>query len=325
MNLLDIKAKILHDVTRSPTVHNVQPFRLRFHENELFIIDDTERMLTVGDPEENDHELSLGAFVESLSIALSAQGLKFKRITFHKESLVAMRIRAKVLVEPCDVIDPLYAYVHERRCYRGKFPELETTEERKLITELKKVPGVHILAQGQLKKNWATLYDKASYSFLSKNAYMEELYRWMRLTKDHPFYDADGLNAKALSLNWIEAFFGDFLLQPHMYEKMKKLGLGPALISEAPQIQSSLAVVAIFADKNLSLIDQGRAFLRTWLEITKLGLNVTPMSALSDAPATRKKIEDHLSNEQHLLTVFRVGKVPQSKVYTSPRLKSIEA
>ena len=117
------KDEILKAATFSISAHNVQPFRLAFpSEDSVDIYVDFQRLLPVGDPMFKDLRQSLGAFVETLHIALSAQGYGIKVIEV-KDSPEQSAPMAHLKIEQGAKQDPLFAQLSKRFSYRGKFPQ----------------------------------------------------------------------------------------------------------------------------------------------------------------------------------------------------------
>tara|TARA_R110000868_G_scaffold132381_5_gene343310 strand:- start:11607 stop:12593 length:987 start_codon:yes stop_codon:yes gene_type:complete len=320
MSLLNFKEQLIEHFSRAPSVHNTQPFRFKFSSDSLSIFDDPNRILQVGDTDERDHELSLGAMIESCHIVLNGYGFDIKEIALLCDVGGPLRRRAILAIVSSDKTNDLFSLFLKRKSYRGEFPQLPILEQGKLLSDLENVQNLKVLGAGEQLANWAKWYDQASFSFMHNNSYLSELYSWMRFTKRHPDYLKDGLNAKAMSLNGIEAWFAQFVMKPSIFSFLKTIGLGRTLVSEAPQINSSLAVVAVTAPIKTSRVEQGRIFLRTWLELTRIGLSATPLSALVDEPKSYQAISHQLESDVVLVNVMRVGKISSDHIYKSPRL-----
>jgi len=67
--------RILAEVSRAPSVHNVQPARWRFDDDGVTLLQDRSRRLPAADPTGRDVEASLGASFEGMHLALSRFGL----------------------------------------------------------------------------------------------------------------------------------------------------------------------------------------------------------------------------------------------------------
>ena len=71
----DEQMAILAEVSRAPSVHNVQPARWRFENDGVTLLQDRSRRLPASDPTGRDVEASLGASFEGMVLALSRLGL----------------------------------------------------------------------------------------------------------------------------------------------------------------------------------------------------------------------------------------------------------
>jgi hypothetical protein len=109
------------------------------------------------------------------------------------------------------------------------------------------------------------------------------------------------------------------IMKPSGFKFLDRLKLGKLLVTEAPQINSSLGIVVILGPEEKSPFELGRIMMRAWLEITECGLAVTPLSSLVDFPETRELIKKQLGPGQRPVGAYRVGKPSVSELYTSPR------
>mgnify|MGYP003693706293 CR=1 FL=1 len=99
--------------------------------------------------------------------------------------------------------DPLSRWVEQRRAWRGRF----AATERRAILFLEGMADqdLRVLTDPAAIVTLARAYDAANVHFLSRAAYLAELYRWMRFAPSHPDWDRDGLNAACMTLGAIEA------------------------------------------------------------------------------------------------------------------------
>lgn len=317
---------------RYPSAHNVQPVVVQRAGDLITILQDEDRTLKIGDPHGYDNDISIGAFYESLKIGLQAQGIQALDLTelFNQETLLngGRNLKARFQFKVAESGDPSAMAqaiadserLIKRRSYRGKFQKANA-QHREGLNELAKLGlGWNFVTERSEISRIAELYDECSYEFLKQSPYQEELFHWMRLSDKNPHYYVDGLNREALALSSIEAWFGNLLLEPKRFEKLKSIGLSKALVSEAPIIKSSLAIGAIFVDQKLSAFESGQLFVRAWSHLAEYGLYACPLSALSDSPVGRVYFEKIQPPGTRLLNLLRVGPVSREKVFRSPRI-----
>lgn len=312
--------------SRAPSVHNVQPWKIRYHENGFDLFQSYNRRLHVGDPKLHDNDVSLGCFIELCSILLKKYGLSLLLESLDGEKLKTendtYESRFRIIVkESIQELDELHPFIEKRKSYRGVFPKIPVNEaELKSIS----IPGLKIkwiTGEGEMKK-WATIYDDASSNINKIPGYFNELVHWLRFSESQPNFNQDGLNYKALALGKAEAVLASLLFKEPIFKFLSMLKLEKALITEAPQIRSAQGIFVLFASKNLNSIEMGRAFARFWLKIESLGISACPLSALVDFTGSRNILNGLSEGDDTIcLNVLRFGKVADEKIiYSSPRL-----
>ena len=310
---------------RAPSVHNIQPARWRFTENQVTLFRALDRTLPVADPEGNDVTMSLGAAFEGTSLALSERNLALDEIRLKPDETAAgCASIAKATIIPGGVRDPLAAYVTKRRSFRGKFAAFE----RRDVSRIKSIEAddAIIIVDRSTICDIATAHREASWMFEKNEAYHRELWSWLRLSPQHSSWKRDGLNADCLSLSEMERTAARVLLSPLMFSGLSRLGIAKRLVSEEAQVRSAGALVVFAPLKAVTSFDAGRRFYRLWLEITAGGYNAVPMSASADDPLSNATIAAlvTLSRDRRIANVFRVGRPGTPPPAMSPRLPASE-
>jgi hypothetical protein len=123
-------------------------------------------------------------------------------------------------------------------------------------------------------------------------------------------------------LSALERWVASKLLEPGRFAWLSRLRLARHLVSEGRQVRSASAAILFCPRRDESSFDIGRRFYRLWLEVTRLGFHLAPMSASADDALTRAALEtDHaIRHDRRIANVFRVGRVPDDDVALSPRL-----
>ncbi|MDD4974057.1 MAG: hypothetical protein PHY93_06880 [Bacteriovorax sp.] len=313
--------------SRSPSVHNVQPWKVQFTEDGFNLYQAKSRRLFVGDPKLHDNDVSLGCFFELCRMFLHAHGLGstiVKDDTQKSQDFEdSYEMRFKITLSPISPVqDRLYDNISKRRSFRGIFQYDKHFDENKL-KEIK-VDGLElkwICERDELNK-WAGLYDESSSQINQGSGYFKELIHWIRFSQSDPKFLQDGLNYKALALGKMEAIMAGLLFKESIFKLLSKLSLEKILITEAPQIRSSQGILIVYANNKLGPFEMGVAFMRLWLELTSKELYACPLSALVDFTHTGNILNSMKpSNDMICLNVLRFGKVADEKnIYSSPRL-----
>ena len=74
--------------------------------------------------------------------------------------------------------------------------------------------------------------------FLRDDAHRAELIEWLRLSRAHPRYQRDGLNAEAMQLSGVEAFGAGLVLGP-LFRPLDRVGLAAPLVRETGKTASA--------------------------------------------------------------------------------------
>jgi nitroreductase len=297
----------------SPSVHNVQPTRWRLRpDGVVWVLDAPERRLPVGDPTGRDALASHGAAVEGFAIAASVRG--FKVSVAPVEGAVA-----QLTLSPGARPDPLASFLQRRRTYRGPFrngagaAELATLaaacRDLLLVNDADRIAAV------------ARLNDAASLRTFRRRDFRLELLSWMRLSRNHPDWSRDGLNAEAMNMSPAEALGAGIALRPSVFEALDRMGVAGPITGEAAVVRSALSLAVFAAGLDEPPFDTGRRWHRAWLEIERVGLSAAPMTVLGDDPEAAAAVAQcaGVPEGSRVVTVFRLG-VPAGRIPQPARL-----
>lgn len=302
---------LIEAANRAPSVHNIQPTRFRIDdERTITVLEDTSRRLFVGDPEGKDNQKSLGAAFEGLMLALAARGLggEIEKLNGAGDPCETMRVR----IATGGVADALEPFTHTRASYRGAFAQRTDADHAALVMVAAACPDLHIIEGADALQHSGRVFDDASMEVLRAPAYRAELFSWMRLSRKHPRYERDGLNAAHMALSPVEAFGAGIVLGPKAFPALDGIGLAEPLISESGKVRSAAGVALFHRSAEEPEFETGRRFYRVWLEIERAGLALCPMSVLADVPRVAQSLlrENGLPADRKLVTAFRIGRRP---------------
>lgn len=306
---------LVAEAALSPSVHNTQPTRWRLtSDGRVQVLEDEDRRLPVGDPEGRDLNVSHGSAVEGFSLAAGRLGLGID--VGHDGVHVA-----ELTIRPEAASDPLAAYLNQRRTYRGKFEGGHAAHAA--LDRLERSGDVVVVRDPEAIADLARLYDEASLRWFRNVPYRSELVSWMRLSRRHPSWSLDGLNAEAMEMSGIEAAGAGIVLKPGVFETLDRVGLTGALVAEAAVVRSASAMVLFHRPTNEAPFETGRRFHRVWLGFTQAGLSAAPMAVLADdvEARTRVKAEFGIGDDRRLITAFRLGIAPARTLPPKPRLR----
>jgi nitroreductase len=324
------RRELVAEAARAPSAHNTQPARWRFLDgapggDRVVLFEDTRRRLRVGDPENRDGLLSLGAAFEGMHLALGRRGLALgpphRPFAYDGSGSLQtapephLEVVAEADVVPADGPDPLAAHVHRRHTWRGDFVASDRVGPGKAeaLRRLLAADDVMAFEDPDDLAELARLHDDCTASFMALRAYRQELYDWLRMSPGHPGWNRDGLTAVCLALSGAERAAGRIVMRPAVYGALAALGLGRALASEASQVRSAAAVVVLHRPDGEDPFHAARRLYRLWLEIAAAGFHLCPMSATADSPAGVARLRERFGvpADRRVMKVLRVGVAPE--------------
>ncbi|GLK50041.1 hypothetical protein GCM10017620_30150 [Brevundimonas intermedia] len=305
---------LVAETALSPSVHNTQPTRWRLTpDGRVQVLEDDGRRLPIGDPEGRDLNVSHGSAVEGFCLAAGRRGL----VVDVRHDGVNV---AELTVYTGGISDPLAVFLTQRRTYRGKFEGGEVA--RAALARLEGSEDLIIVKTPEPIAELARLYDEASLRWFRNAPYRAELVSWMRLSRRHPSWSLDGLNAEAMEMSGIEAVGAGVVLRPGVFETLDRVGLAGALVAEAAVVCSASAIVLFHRPADEAPFDTGRRFHRAWLGFTQAGLSAAPMAVLADDVEARERLQADfgIGGHRRLITAFRLGIAPAHDLAPKPRL-----
>lgn len=308
---LDRRA-LVAEAMLAPSVHNVQPARWRMlGEDGLLLLEDRSVRLHVGDPTGHDAAISLGAAAEGLRLAAGRQGAGLDLLPDLPEAdgnLVPCA--AFRLVPGAGRPDPLSDMVKRRQSWRAAFAK--ATDEDRAAAATLAADDTAVLTGADTLKGLAKLADTASHHFMRQDAFRGELTSWMRLSRRHPRWSRDGLNAEAMAMGRVEALGAKLVLGP-LFRPLERLHLAAPLTSEAGKTASAAGLVVFHRPAEESPFISGGHFYRCWLRLEAAGFGAAVIAALADhAPAAAEIARvAGLGQGRRVVSSFRIGRRPK--------------
>lgn len=307
--------ELVGEANMAPSVHNVQPTLWKMTDNGVDLDVNKSCLVPAADPTSRDIEISLGTAIEGFVMACERRNLAadVEYFGIGQSPVARITITPGTLAEVKPKQDPLAKFVGPRQCFRGNFPKANQEDLEKFIGFFRDSKNVRTIDDQSIIAELADLYDLANLEFYRDIDFLKELNEWLRFSDSHKRYNVDGLNRESMSLDPITSRFAAFVLQPKVFQFLDKLKLTQVLITEAPQIKSSAAVVFFLRDRNEANHLTGRRLYRTWLEFESLGFAVCPISSLTDSSLVRSRLTEILSlpKDKEAILAFRAGPKPE--------------
>lgn len=339
---------ILEFARWAPSGDNTQPWRFEIiDENHLIIHAFDTRDHCVYDLDGHSSQIALGALLETMVIAASAQGM---RVEF-KRSLDAPESHPDYFVELIAdhqvLPDSLLQYIKQRSVQRRPLRTTPLAKEEKLALENAVGKFYTLRWYESIAQRWhfaKLMYDNAKLRLTLPEAYLvhRDIIEWKaNFSEDRVPDQALGIDAMTLKLmrwvmhSWRRVDFFNKYFAAHLVPRIE-MDLLPGVFCAAHFV--------ITAQKTPQTIDDyvaaGRAVQRFWLTAASLGLQlqpeITPLifsryvreqrafsnlpDAIDTAAALEKKLSGLLQNDSAEQVVF-LGRIGKGAAATSRSLR----
>lgn len=282
---------------RAPSAHNTQPWLVHREGHSLLLQADPTRHLAHGDPRRRDLSLALGGFLEALRRALAAEGVRAQAAEPAPGSVAALALSGEV------PRDGESASLLRRRC-TSRLPYGPREPGGAALAALAVAASahglrLHVVARGSAEHaRWTEGFAAACREGWLDGQAVAELRRWVRFDPEGARPCEDGLSTHCLELPAEAGLALRGLLQPGLWRALDALWLAPLLAARLAQAEAALVertpllaclirdvqapVHTVHGAAHAELLGAGAGVLAVWLEATRQGLAVHPLSPLLD-------------------------------------------
>jgi len=305
---------ILESARFAPSVHNTQPWKVSLEPDFILVSLDADHLLGAGDPTGRQTIISLGIFLEAISIAALAEGLDTEVISFSSDNAKIYLKAGSSGSKNNREVTLLKKRSTDRSIY-SKVAIPGSLEQS--IKSAVSFPGtnLYVVTDEATIKQIALFTSKGISLALSNPAFRKELSQYLVQPWSHK---KRGISLRSLSIPMFIA-----ILQPLMI----RLGWANSqeVRLELKRWESSSAVIIITGKGDLSKywFDAGRAYLRASLAIEASGLSQATSAAIVEASDFHEDVEALLGTHDRILAILRVGKGLKNRK-SSPRLTAQE-
>lgn len=288
----------------APSVHNIQPWKVKYDNKQISIF--PEFKLIHGDPTHRETYISIGAFMETLTIALANYGLRTKIVTANKNHIVIELARAKVTPQT-----DLFEAIPKRHTNRSKFQtspiekqHIQAILAQKITNPISKniiCKSFATTEKGQIERYARLISQGIKIPMLSKD-FCEELSEL--ITQESQF----GIPYKSMGTKIPFSIFKYGLRTNRLANYVAK--------QEYTNWSSSPLIVSICSngDSYKHWIDSGRLYQRCLLQVTSFGYQSSTSATLVEALNFHEDIEEMLKTDFRLLATVRIGKSTRKDV-----------
>jgi len=312
---------ILHYASMAPSGHNAQPWLIYKNKSKnWFLAVDSKRVLEAVDPDRRETLLSLGCFVENLSIAASCKGyaanIKFDSAT-DSNDIVAEIILSKQIVKGSD--KEILSLLSKRRTIRTGHLNRKVSTFSMDKTEIESENIFFYDSHSQQGKKISELTFESNQLQISRLEAQKELADWIRWSDEDIVRYRDGLNPETLELSsfqqaWTKRFYtrSDVLTKRFKNASLKKV---------KEQLSSFGGWLVISSESNSpeDLLNAGRRAERLWIKAQKYKLAVHPMSQALEERKTKELLKKALRPKGEIQFLLRVSHIDNYPAPISPR------
>ncbi len=305
---LDERAeKILWYASLAPSVLNIQPWHVRIADRRQWIIGaDPTRIAPALDPDKREILLSIGAFVENLSIAAAVHGLRPEISVLAQSAFDRELVKVDFTYKP-PAEYPLQRLELRRTVKKGFLDKPLTLETEYVLTSPDKD---HFFYFPTGTQHAACIRDGVIEQYqrqLDRQEAQAEIIQWMRFSDEDAENHLDGLTLESMEIGGIPGWYLRHFAEPPDFLK-------PRYRSKSLDYMAALAregagwIVITSKDKSVaSLIETGRCFEKMALLAREHNVAIHPMSQyLEEKTGLDQLLSSHLT-EMHPQFILRVG------------------
>ena len=300
----------------SPSVHNIQPWKLRIiSEHDANLYYDSKRLIPATDPTSSLTILSLSMFIECLSIAANTLGY------FVKHELI-MQIENE---------ESKKKYTHYARLFLVKTSKIETFK-RELILKRKtsrlnyngqKLESYTIqnltkyaenfkqslhFSNDELTKSIIKLNTKTFFHELSNTSALKEFSNWMRTSESEAQEKKDGLSNKCLALSPI--LLKTIVKKPMIFQSRFLKPLVSFSYNSSMSKTPCISWISGKLENKNDWMNAGKFLMRFWLLLTQENISIHPLMSISFNQSIFdefKKMVKFDDKSKEVWFIFRIG------------------
>lgn len=301
----EVAARILSYAALAPNGHNTQPWRVRVSEPRRWLLmADLARRLPAVDPTDRELRLSLGAFLENLSLAAASLGLA---VTV--DGAVAWPAVAELHLTPGPVSDYPLARLELRRTYRNSL--LPQPIDRPAVQTLLAAAGDALFfpraaSQGKLLAETTV---EANRHQTWRNDAQQELARWIRFSDAEVEAACDGLSPATMELTGIGGWYVRHFMDASDVNGRRFRQGGIEATERQVNACAGFMIISSRGGSTAELLETGRRFERMALLARELGIGIHPMTQILEESPWRERIASELHLTDTPQFILRLGRI----------------
>ncbi len=298
----------------APSVHNTQPWKLRFKQNILIISPNKDRVLVHSGKKVGEPYFSIGCFLGVLTEAARGYGTSLIVVVNDTNN-----IRISINNEMKKDNHKLLKAITNRNSNRNKFRKVPVDKSltKEISTLDDKNIGIKIVSSEEDIKFIADQTEIATYRSMSTTEFREELSSWVRNNHTRKY---DGMPGRVQGIPTPPSYFAKHII--------KHLNIGKTQAKKDSMLVENSGNIIIITARDKSprtFIDAGRAYshIGIYSQLHKYASSGV-IAATTDAE-TRERVIKRFSLAYKPVAIVRIG-IPTKHGHKSPRytLKQVQ-
>lgn len=314
--------KILYFASLAGSSHNSQPWRVEVTGNRLIkLYADTTRELSVVDPQQRELYISLGAFIENLTLAAGSYGYQTDIIlnsaytNNNNNNQVAEITLNKAISTRYDL-----SLIEKRRTLRTPFKTSSIKESD--VNQILALDPFNIRffstssGEGKLvAQKTIEAYTQQAYS----QAAQTELAKWIRFSDKDVKEKKDGLTTAGMQIEGLSGFFVRHFLKPEDSKKESFVNGGIEKTRKQALGCGGWLIITSNGNSVADWINTGRLYQHIHLLCTQQKIGFQPMNQIVEEEKFKKEVIKQLKINKEFQFVVRIGYVDKIPTPVSPR------
>lgn len=311
--------QMLYFASLAGSSHNSQPWRVEVYNNSIIrLYADSTRALAVVDPDRRELFISLGAFIENLTLSAGSLGYECKLTladNYSKAKPVAEIVMDKASATPYNL-----KLIETRMTLRTPFDTnaIKENDVRRLTKpDAKRIHFFEasgadgkFIAQQTIEAYTQQAYNKAA---------QDELANWLRFSNKDVEAKRDGLTTAGMQITGLSGFFVRHFMKPEDSKKESFIKAGIDKTKKQALSCGGWIVVTSSGNTVADWINTGRSYQQLHLTCTELGLGFQPMNQAVEERNYKTQVVKRLGIKDELVFIARVGYVSAVPAPVSPR------
>ncbi len=314
--------KILHYASLAGSSHNSQPWKTEVYgEDSILVYADSSRILSVVDKTGRELYISIGAFVENLSIAADCFGyqtaIHLSDFEGHPAEPVAsvQLFKSDLKMDDFNLTD-----IEQRTTLRIPFDTIpvQKPDWEKLVCL--DTSAIHFISSATAEGKFIAKNELEAYAIQSRNEQAkDELAKWIRFSNKDVNEKRDGLTPAGMGITGIGGFFVRNFFKPEDSKKETFVAQGIEKTKKQTENCGGWIIITQENDNLAACVNVGRLYERINLSCRKLNLGFHPMNQIIEEDAFENKLNSELNLKGRILFVARIGYVNEYPAPVSPR------